>query len=177
MENLIVRAVGSLTIVITVGCMQLKQVRHILLGEIVCNLLVAFNCMAQGGITGAFDCGMAAVLVILIYKLNEKDKTNKQIMKIGTSVLYVAANVIVLVGVYQTWIDIIPCLTACLFVLKIIQNRADKIRMINVLILVLWIYYDYRIESYSNLITHLLSLTSVVIAILRLDSKWSFFPK
>lgn len=179
MSGTFIDMMGLLTIVVTVGSMQLKKVKHILLGEIVCNLLVAFNCAVQGGITGAFDCGMAAVLVVIIYRLNGGESAQKQVWKLGVSCVYAAANIGVLVMTYQKWIDVLPCLTAFMFVWKIIQNRADYIRILNVMIMLVWIYYDYQIASYSNLITHVLSLISVVIAIWRLDvqKKWTFFPK
>ncbi len=171
MNEGLISFMGGVTVVVAVICNQLKEVRTILLGEIICNLLVAFNCAVQGGLTGAWDCGLAAVLTIAIYQLNKSSRAKKQMWKVAVSSVYAAANVVILFSAYKGLMDIIPCLTAFLFVMKIVQDRADVIRVINVVGTILWIYYDYRIESYSNLVTHGLCLISVMIAIIRLDIK------
>lgn len=161
--------ISTIGLIISVVIAQFKEVKHILLGDIIANLIVALSYVFLGGMSGAWICIVAAVQVFIIYQANKKDIS--QTRRNQLTLLFAIAYVIGTIVVYKGWADVVSCACAMLYVLAIIQTKSSKYRVFMVLNSLLWMIYDITTLAYVNMITHGMMLVSLGIAIVRLDLK------
>ena len=72
---------------------------------------------------------------------------------------------------FKSWIDIIPLISAILHTITIIQIKENRIRLVNLSSLLLWIPYYIVFDAYANLFTNLCIVVSNVVSIIRYDMK------
>lgn len=176
MDFIIGQMISIAALIISVAITQLKDVKHILLGEIASNLTVALSYVFLGGMSGAWICITAVVQTIIIYWANKRElPVEKRNLLV---IIFVAAYIIGTVVVYQGWSDVVSCACALLYVLVIIQKETKKCRWFMAANCFLWIIYDFSTAAYVNIITHGILLISLLIAMVRLDwKKSSIFGK
>lgn len=167
MNFIIGQIISVAALIIAVVIAQFKDVKHILIGEIVSNLSVALSYVFLGGMSGAWICIVAAVQTLIIYYANKHNLEQKK-RNILTAV-FAAAYVIGTIIVYQGWGDIVSCACALLYVMAIIQTDTAKYRWFMAANSFMWIIYDFTTLAFVNVITHGSVLISVIIAKIRLD--------
>lgn len=167
MNFIIGQIISVITLLLSVVIAQFKDVKHILIGEIVSNLLVALSYVFLGGLSGAWICIVAAVQTLIIYFANQHNLEQKKrnILTAIFAIAYVVGTVIV----YRGWGDIVSCTCAFLYVLAIMQTDTGKYRWFMAGNSFLWVIYDFTTAAYVNVITHGSVLISVIIAKIRLD--------
>ena len=84
---------------------------------------------------------------------------------------YIALSIIASIITFKSWIDIIPLISAILHTITIIQIKENRIRLINLSSLLLWIPYYIVLNAYANLFTNLCIVVSNVVSIIRYDVK------
>ncbi len=166
---LIAQIVGILTTIVAVATFQFKDVRHILLGNVISNLMVALQYGLLGGFSGAWICVVAAVQTIVMYFLDKRE--NGQKLRKLLLVLFCAMYIVGTIIVYKGWGDILSCVCALIYVLAILQTDSKGFRRCIFVNASLWIVYDIYTMAYSGILTHGLELVSIVTAMLRLDRK------
>ena len=161
--------ISVIALIISVVIVQFKEVKHILLGEIASNLSVALSFLFLGGMSGAWICIVAAVQSVIIYFLNKYNASNviRNILTGVFALVYIAGTMLV----YQSWIDIISCVCAMLYLMAILQKDGARYRWYMTANSLLWVIYDVMTLAFVNVITHGMLLVSLVIAMLRLDRK------
>lgn len=148
---------------------QFKKVRHVLLGSMSSNIATALSYAFLGGLSGAWICIVGAVQTLIIYLANKYDLKQKKrtLLTILFAVVYVAGTIVV----YEGWDDIVACACAVLYILAIVQKDTAKYRRFLAANTCLWIVYDIAVMAYVNIITHGVMLSSLIIAMVRLDRK------
>lgn len=163
----IAQVIGLLTTVVAVVSVQFKNVRHILIGCILSNVMVAVNFALLGGLSGTWICILAAFQTIMMYFLDKREDTVRikgWLLALFT-IMYIGGTCVV----YQGWGDLISCICAILYVLAIIQSDARNYRKFILVNAFLWVVYDIYTMAYSSVLTHGLEVLSVLIAMRRLD--------
>jgi len=169
MYDTIGQIVSVIALVISVSSFQFKAVKHILIAQILANFTMSLSFFFLGGLSGAWVCIVATFQTLIMYIANRKgisDKNRNLLLA-----FFLAAYVIGTAIVYQSWVDIVSCSCAFLFVLAIVQKDAKLFRAFEVANSLLWIVYDLSTRAYINTLTHILILCSILIAMFRLDRK------
>lgn len=154
---------------INIAIAQMKDVKYVLLGEVIGNLLLGLSYTMLGGLSGGWVCLVAAVQTIILFFTNNKDISSKakNVLLIVFAAIYVIGTVVV----YQGWGDIISCACAIVYVLAIMQTDTAKYRKYKVLNSFLWTIYDIKIAAFASLLMHGSILISLVVGMIRLDRK------
>lgn len=154
---------------INIAIAQMKDVKYVLLGEVIGNLLLGLSYTMLGGLSGGWVCLVAAVQTIILFFTNNKEISSKakNVLLIVFAAIYVIGTVVV----YQGWGDIISCACAIVYVLAIMQTDTAKYRKYKVLNSFLWTIYDIKIAAFASLLMHGSILISLVVGMIRLDRK------
>ncbi len=158
---------GIVGLIVSVAMVQFRNLKHVLIGSILSNLMVGLSYAFLNGMSGAWICIVAAVQALVIFLINTYDLEVKK--KNIISGIFAAIYVMGTIVVYQGWVDILSCMCAFLYVLAILQTEASKYRWFMLANSVLWILYAITTGAYINIITHGSVLLSVIISKLRLD--------
>lgn len=162
MSFLLSQIIGVITLLITLVIVHFKEVRQVLIGQVVSNLLFAVGYLLVGGFSGALVCLFASVQAVIIYKIRQREDGGPWIIKLAWSFsfIYLAGTVLT----YQGWQDIISFLCSVLYVLSLVQKSTKRMRMVIGMNMVLWIIYDYQSTAYAQILTHGLTFLSVTAA-------------
>lgn len=163
----VAQAIGPVTTLMSILSAQMKNLKVILIYELLINLLVALSYILLGGISGSYICIIASVQTAVSYVYARK---NREVPHMLTA-LFVIVYSGISVYSYQSPLDILPGVSAVAFALAIVQNSSAGYRLFMGINSFLWIVYDMMIGAYTMLITHSLLLVSVIIAIVRYDVK------
>ena len=168
-EFYVAQALGLLTTVCVVVAKQLKNMRYILLCEMLANLLCAVSSFLLGGLSGAWICAVATIQVGMLFALDKKGIQKKT--RILLSCLFAAVYIIGTATVYTSWRDLISCGGAMLFLIAIGQSRPSRYRICMCTQAAFWTAYYLSILSFGSMVTNVVSLASAVLGIIRLDLK------
>lgn len=165
----IAQIISIVALVCSVISVQFKEVKQVLIGQIVANFTISLSFLFHGGLSGAWICIVATVQTLIMYLANKRGITDKarNILLAFFLAAYVAGTAVV----YQGWPDLISCTCSLLFVLSIVQKDTRIFRMILCANSTLWVVYDISVGAYINAVTHALILGSLIFAMIRLDRK------
>lgn len=169
MNNTIGQIVSIIALVFSVSSVQFKDVKHVLIGQILANLSTSLSFWFLGGLSGAWICIVAAVQTLIMYIANKKGISVKS--RNILLAFFLAAYIVGTILVYQSWADIVSCTCSLLFVMSIVQTDTRIFRMFISANSFLWIVYDLSTGAYINAVTHTILLGSLVLAMIRLDRK------
>lgn len=171
MSFVIAQILGLVATVTSISVYQFKNEKIILLGQFLTNFFMAVNFGLLGGLSAAWICMVAAFETLLIFLVNKKCKTRKKLVK---NTIVVIAMLIFLAGTivtYSGWPDILTCICAFLYTVSVAQEDSGKIRSIMLFNASLWIIYDITLGAWTSIITHVLTLGSIIAGMVRLDRK------
>lgn len=171
MSFVIAQVLGLIATGTSMACYQLKNEKHILVGQFLTNLLMSVNFGLLGGVSAAWVCMVAAFATILMFLANKKGGDKKKQVKKILIIIFFAVFIIGSVITYQSWPDVIVCICALLFTLSIAQEQSGKIRSIMFFNSSLWIIYDVVLGAWTSIILHGMTLTSIIIGKVRLDRR------
>lgn len=169
MNFIIGQIISAAGLIVSVFIAQFKDVKHILVGDIVANMLVALSYVFLGGLSGAWVCIVASLQCLIMYHANKRNwaqRTRTYLM-----ITFAAAYIVGTVIVYRSWADIVSCVCALLYIMAITRKSAAGYRGYMMVNSLLWIAYDITTLAFVNMITHGSVLTSVIIAKIRLDRR------
>ena len=92
MDFYIAQGISVLTAAVAIVMMQFKNMRLILLGQILANLLTAFTYFLLGGFSGAGICFIAIVQSVVMFFYNKKGKKTHLPVILGFVLLYIACS-------------------------------------------------------------------------------------
>ena len=167
MNFIIGQIFSAVALIIAVVGVQFKKVHQVLLGSMSSNIATALSYGFLGGLYGEWIFIVGAVQTLIIYLTNKYDLEKKK--RTLLTILFLAVYVVGTVVVYQSWDDIIACACAVLYMMAIVQKNTAKYRKFLAANTCLWIVYDIAVMAYVNIITHGVMLSSLVIAMIRLD--------
>ena len=171
MNFLIAQAMGILSTIAAICCVQARTAGFILLGQFLANAFSGISYGLLGSLSGAWVCILAAVHSLLISAVNKRQTADRKKLVAIISVIFSLAYVAGSVLTYAQWPDIISCICALLFVATIAQEDAGKMRNVMLISMSLWVIFDITMGAYTNIITHASTILSILTAKLRLDRK------
>ena len=104
-------------------------------------------------------------LINYIYAIKNKKITWKLIT------FYITLSIVASIITFKSWIDIIPLISAISTYNYDYQIKENRIRLVNLSSLLLWIPYYIVFDAYANLFTNLCIVVSNVVSIIRYDVK------
>ena len=156
---------GFLSLILVVLLVFMKDIKLILVGEIIVNIIVGLNFLLLGGYSSAGMSVVAVLYTIISYIYNRKNIKIPMWMLGIFLLLYVAWGVIS----YQSWIDILPLVCSVLFILAVSQRKASNYRILKVVNSFIYVFYDVFIFAYTTIITHSFLVAAGIFAIIKID--------
>ena len=166
-EFYIAQGISVINGVLAVIMMQFKNMRHILIFQIICNLLTASSYFLLGGLSGAGICIIAIVQSVVMFIYNIKKVAPHKVVIAAFVLLYIGCSVFY----YRSFIDIFSAIAAVCFALSVVQAKASMSRLWYQFNPICWIIYDIYTMAYGNLALHIVVGLSTFIGILRNDIK------
>ena len=145
--------------------MQCKKRKQILFYLIIGNIIGAVGLIFLKAYAGALIQFVFGLETFVNYMLEIKGKKNTPLLV----AFYILLSIIVSIITFNSWIDIIPLISAILHTITIIQEKEKSIRYINLSSLVLWIPYYIAFSAWANLATCLCIVVSNIVSIFRYD--------
>ena len=164
-EFYIAQGVSVLTAIVAVLMVQFKNVKMILLGQLVANLLTAITYILLGGLSGGGICLIAILQSLVVFGYTQKKKR----MHGWVLALFIMAYVACSMAYYKTVLDIFPALAAVFFAVSITMERSFLARVWYIFSPIFWVVYDIATLAYGNLLIHAVVFTSTMIALIRID--------
>lgn len=156
-------------IAISVGIIsfQLKEMKYILISQLISNGMMVFNYALLGGLSGAGISIIAIFQAFATYIFNKKEKKIPWFVIGIFMICYIACSLMAL----NTAIDLLPCLAALTFAISLVQEKSSIYRICMLLNILLWVGYDVNYKAYASLLGRLVMFVSVVSAMIRIDYK------
>ena len=165
MEFILAQVISVLTTAFSVLSMQFKNVKPILLCQLMSNLLCSITYLLLGGFSGAAICLVAILQCIVSFVCNVKDIKPHWLLCVGFTAVYVACSIVWA----QSVADVFSAMGAVVFSIGMTQKKASVTRLWYAANPVCWMIYDVFTMAYGNLITHLIIFASTMAAIIRID--------
>lgn len=147
--------------------MQLKKLKHILLANVLNNVLTVMGMLLLGAYAAVVNGSLSAVMTLVLYFLRKKENTEK--LEKGL-LLFFGLTFIIGTGIsYRTWGDLLTLSCSLLYVTALMQQTPSKYRRVIFINLICGIASDIYFMAYTNILTHGLQLASLIVAILRMD--------
>ena len=169
MNFMIAQAMGILSTVAAIFCVQARTAGGVLLGQFLANGFSGLSYGLLGSLSGAWVCLLAAVHSVLISLANKKEEQKRKRIVRVISVVFAVAYVTGSVITYTRWTDAISCICALLFVMTVAQKDAGKMRNVMLVSMSLWVIFDLAVGAYTNIITHGSTIVPLITAKIRLD--------
>ena len=167
--------IGIVNTVIAIISCQFKQIKVILMGEILTNLFCALQFALLGGISGAWICIVGTVASVLMFAFDQYQQKHevknaekkRSIMMASFGLVFVVGTIIT----YRSWEDIVSLVGALTFVLSVTRKTSRWMRNYSLANCALWTVYDIATMAYTSVLTHGSIIVSLLIAKARLDWK------
>lgn len=167
MNFYIAQLIGVVVAVIAIISVQFKNLRTILVSQIIVNILAALNYALLGGFSGAGVNILAIIQTIWIYFYTRKGKK----FSLPAGVLCMAAYLLISIISFSGFPTILSCTAALLYALSVMQSSAKKYRFFCLFNSIVWIGYDIYTCAYTTIFTHGFLVISILIAIYRRDRR------
>ena len=167
MEFYLAQGISVLTGIVAVVMMQFKDMRKILIGQILANLLTASTYFLLGGFSGAGICLIAIVQTVTMFLYNLKNRPPHRAVSVLFILLYLACSAFY----YKSPVDLFSAMAAICYAFSVVQTKSSLSRLWYLFNPLCWLIYDLFTRAYGNLILHVVVFSSTLIAIFRNDRK------
>lgn len=171
MEDLsfyIAQSISVIAGILAIIMMQLKNMKSILLFEIIVNLVGSLNYLLLGGNSGAVISLLAIVQTVVMYIFTLKKKEPHISVIVLFILAYLGGSLYNIISSAKL-IEILPALAAICFALSVIQKKPSLFRIWGTLNPLFWMPYDIITRSYVMFIVHFGIFTSSLIGMIRYD--------
>ena len=162
------QGISIITGVLAIILMQFKNMKMILLFQIIVNLLAGVNYLLLGGDTGAIVSVIAIIQSVVMFLYSRKKKAPQRFVIIIFILSYICASVYNII-VKTDPMEILPALAAVCFSASLVQQKPFLFRVWGALNPALWLPYDLYTASYVMFFVHLSILISSVVGMIRID--------
>ena len=146
-----------------------EKMKQILFLVFCCNFFYATSYLVAGsGINGAASCYLGALLAIINYFFDSRNKPIPKWLMALYALSFIAVNIAVGGLSYLVLIAIVATL---IFVISIGQKNGAGFRFWTIFNLALWCLYDVLSASYGALVAHVVQMLFTVIGMLVHDRK------
>ena len=167
-EFWIAQGISVVTGILAIIMMQLKNMKVILVFQILVNLIASTNYLLMEGDTGMIVSLVAVLHSIVMYFYNTKKATPHIPVTVGFILVYVSCAAY---NIFTTrdLMELLPAFAAFCFAISLIQKKPSVFRIWGALNPTFWLAYDLYTGSYVMFLVHLGILTSSVVGMIRLD--------
>ena len=173
MEFYIAQGISVLTALTAIVGMQMKNMKAILLSQILANLFTASTYFLLNAFSGAGICLVAIVQAVVMFFYNRKNKPPHLAIIILFVLAYISCSVIY----YERFIDVFSALAAVCYALSITQTNPKFARLWYVFNPLFWVIYDLYARAYGNLIMHASIFVTTAFALIRVDGIFKKQPQ
>jgi len=159
------QSISVITAALSALALQLKNMKQVLMLNIIANLLGALSFVLLGAYPGAAISSLAVFHVAIMYVYNKKGKKPGLPVIILFIILYILCSLLS----YSSLLDILPVLAAACFAVGTAQENSTHFRFWNFMNPVFWMIYDLSVRAYGNFAVHVIIFISIVVGILRID--------
>lgn len=166
MEQTAAFILGLLSSAAALTSMQLKNMRLVLICQIICNGTGAFSYILTGGLSG---CGiyLVAILQCVIYfVLRSKNRKTPKFLAVAFAFCYLICSAFT----YKVVLDIVPALAALTCAFGVAQENASKYRLLILCNGIIWLIYDLLLPATVTMtFSHIITIIAALVGIIRLD--------
>ena len=162
------QGISIVTGILAIVLKQMKEMKKILILEVVANSLATLNYVFVGGDSGWIVSGIAvlnAVVMLIYFLCNKKAPSFLVVVFLG---IYITSSAITL-AVKGDLMELLPALSAVCYSVSMMQKKPSHYRAWSVLNPVFWTVYDIYTTSYVMSIVHFGIFVSTLVAMVRLD--------
>ena len=162
------QGISVLTGILAIAMMQFKNMKLILMFQIIVNTTALTNYFLLGGDTGVFVSVLAIVQSVVMYLYNRRGARPHLAVIIAFIVAYVACSTYN-IAMSKNAIELLPAFAAVCFSVSLVQQKPSVFRIWGALNPTCWLGYDLYTSSYVMFCVHLGILISSLSAMVRLD--------
>ena len=170
MDFYIAQGISVVAGILAVLMMQQKNMRTILIFQIVVNLTASLNYLILGGDSGAFISLLAILQATVVFLYNRKNAKPHLVVNILFMAGYLACSVYNIVD-SMDFMELLPAIAAICYSMSLVQEKTLNFRLWSAVNPACWLVYDLYTMSYVMFIVHLSIFISAVVGIIRLDMK------
>ena len=165
MNFYIAQGISLLTALTAIIGMQMKNMKAILITQILANLFTASTYFLLDGFSGAGICAIAIVQAVVMFFYNKKEKSPSPLVIFSFILLYIGCSIVY----YAHFIDIFSALAAVCYAMSIAQTTPTSSRLWYLFNPLFWVIYDIYTKAYGNLIMHASIFFSTLSALIHVD--------
>lgn len=156
---------GFLVFLFVFASAQTKNMKDALLCQIGCNGFGMLSYVLLGGFSGCGIYLIATVQSAIFFFIRRSGKEEPKWLNPVIIVAYMACSVATLKG----WLDLVPMLAAVLCAIGLAQKKPKNYRIVLLLNGIIWLIYDVFVGAYTMLASHIITVGSALLGIIRLD--------
>ena len=158
--------ISIFTTLFAVAGMQFRNMRVILITQIIANSLLAAQCIIGGTASSGGIVFLAIAQTIVSYVFTAKKRRFPIPLTLGFMAGFTAITIIY----FSTPFDLLTMVAAWFFAIAIVQTKTHICRICSLTNTILWLIYDIFVMP-SGLINHSIIGILILVSILRLDLK------
>lgn len=164
----IAQGISVVTGILAILLMQFKNMKTILLFQIIVNLLASSNYLLLGGDTGAIVSALAILQSVVMFLYNRKQIKPHIAVIVAFICAYVTCSAYNIITT-RDLMELLPAFAAICFSVSLVQEKTSVFRVWGALNPSFWLAYDLYTRSYVMFGVHLGILISSIVAMVRLD--------
>lgn len=146
----IAQGISALNGIVSILMIQFRDMKKILFGQILANLLAASTYFLLGGLSGAGICFIAISQTVVMFIYNLKGVKPHLWVIVGFVALYAGCSALY----YQSPVDLLSAAAAITYAFSVVQTKAAYSRLWYVFNPLLWLIYDLFTQAYVNILLH-----------------------
>lgn len=163
--DIIATVIGVFTTLAAVSGMQFRNMKYILVSQLISNSLLIVQYLLQGTISGGGVVILAVAQVAIGYTFTRLSKP----FPLYLTLAFILGYIIISALSYSIIFDIASCIAACLFAVSMVQRNSAVCRVLTLFSIGLWLVYDFGTGAYSAVLTHAVIIILTLVAVIRLD--------
>lgn len=167
MAYILSQIIGAIVAVAAILSLQLKNVKAILICQLICNGLGGVSYILLGGLAGFMLHVVATVQTILFFIIRSKNLKEPKYL----SWIFVAAFLACSLATFQSAVDIFSLIAAVACSLALCCKKPSHYRICMLINCGCWLLYDASVAAYTMILTHGAVVISSIVGIIRLDLK------
>ncbi len=158
---------GLIVSVAAIISMQLKNIKFILVCQLICNGVGSLSYILLGGFSGCGIYLLALTQSIVYYLFRIKQKK----VPIFIAIIFICMYLLCSLTSYKGLSDLFSATAALTCALSLIQEKPSRYRVFMLLNGLIWMIYDIKLGAYTMIISHMATALSSCVGIIRLDLK------
>lgn len=167
MDFWISQILGILVSVSVLVSTQLRDIKAILVSQIVCNLLGGLSYIFVDGFSGSAVYFAAVLQSIVYFVLRVKDVKPPKWLALVFLAVFLGCSI----STYKAPQDIFAMVAAVICTVSLAQEKPSVYRLLMFSNGLLWGVYDVIVGAYAMIISHAFTSASAAVGIVRLDIK------